>query len=182
MIFLFVVCFVGQAWRKKTNAFDFVKTIVNEDSNDTDNESDDDNNDDHDDDDDNETEDDDNNNDDNDNQLDLNAQANNKQLKKGGKDKKKKKNKKKQNDESVAAPKVRRRSGAEVYNQILWDEHVNTADYTIVWEDRFIGDVRQPVTEFDSSTIPFHRVRRFERGDVVVWCRATGVDTLRKNK
>jgi endonuclease/exonuclease/phosphatase family metal-dependent hydrolase/predicted kinase len=101
--------------------------------------------------------------------------------------KKKSKQKGKRKDEAEEeVPKQGLRPAHLVYKQILYDGHLNATQFFVVWEDRHIGLVDQPVLEYDIENVPLHRVRRFERvqddgtSREVVWCREKRIDLLKR--
>jgi len=60
----------------------------------------------------------------------------------------------------------------------MWDPSFNKAEYTICYEDRFIGLMEVPFESFDHENIPFHRVQLFKHRGDIVWDRANRIDRV----
>ncbi|KAH3767389.1 RNA 2',3'-cyclic phosphodiesterase [Pelomyxa schiedti] len=80
-----------------------------------------------------------------------------------------------------AAPppeKKKLRTSEDVFNRIKWDPTFNLNEFTMCYEDRFLGLMEVPVNEFDMENIPFHRVWLFKRNGEIVWDREKRIDVL----
>eukprot|EP01133_Synstelium_polycarpum_P001186 gene1186-1364_t len=66
-------------------------------------------------------------------------------------------------------------SAEEIYNRIKWDMSAvsNIDDYSVGYEDRFIGIMEVRFNEFELGVIPLHRVRIFKYQDNIIWNRNT---------
>lgn len=76
------------------------------------------------------------------------------------------------------APTTKLRTSEDVYNRIMWDPLLNKAEYTICYEDRFLGLMEVPFESFDRENIPFHRVWMFKHRGDVVWDREKRIDLV----
>jgi len=79
---------------------------------------------------------------------------------------------------ATPAPSGKLRTSEDVYNRIMWDPSFNKAEYTICYEDRFIGLMEVPFESFDHENIPFHRVQLFKHRGDIVWDRANRIDRV----
>jgi uncharacterized protein (UPF0248 family) len=77
------------------------------------------------------------------------------------------------------------RTSADVYNRLMWDPHADRADYAVGYEDRFVGVMEMPLTNWkreveDEAFVPFHRVVHFRRvsDGMLVWDRRNRVDMV----
>jgi uncharacterized protein (UPF0248 family) len=77
------------------------------------------------------------------------------------------------------------RTSADVYNRLMWDASINRADHVVGYEDRFVGVMEMPLTNWkreveDEAFVPFHRVVHFRRvsDGVKVWDRRKRVDMV----
>lgn len=75
-------------------------------------------------------------------------------------------------------PATKLRTSEDVYNRIMWDPLLNKAEYTICYEDRFLGLMEIPFESFDRENIPFHRVWMFKHRGDVVWDREKRIDLV----
>jgi len=66
----------------------------------------------------------------------------------------------------------------DIYYRIKWDEGLNKSDFKIGYLDRFDGIIEVPFSSFDTENIPFHRVRIYKQGGVIVWDRENRIDKL----
>lgn len=86
--------------------------------------------------------------------------------------------------ESVSVP-GKFRTAKDVMNRIRWDAALDSSDYIIGYEDRFVG-TREKALELwkseqtDEEFIPQHRILYFKRksDDVIVWERRARVDDV----
>jgi poly(A) polymerase Pap1/uncharacterized protein (UPF0248 family) len=104
-------------------------------------------------------------------------------------DKKRKKGKKPTTAESVIVPKLeagkRFRTAADVMNRLRWDPEMDSGDFVVGYEDRFL-DAQEKALEAwkseqtDDEFIPQHRILYFKRKSdgVVVWERKTRKDDI----
>ncbi|KAL1868966.1 hypothetical protein VTK73DRAFT_3427 [Phialemonium thermophilum] len=83
------------------------------------------------------------------------------------------------------APGKRFRTAADVLNRIRWDPELDSADYVIGYEDRFLGAQEKALDAWKSDQtheefIPQHRILYFKRrhDGFVVWERRTRKDEL----
>jgi poly(A) polymerase len=71
------------------------------------------------------------------------------------------------------------RNAKAAYDTIRWDPRLDPRTFTIRYEDRLSGLVEVPFDAFaPGGDVPWHRVRAFCRGDLVVWDRAERIDRL----
>ena len=70
------------------------------------------------------------------------------------------------------------RGGDYVINRILWDSSYNRADFTIGYEDRFLGVLEMPFDEFIVSEVPKHRIRYFKQKGTIIWDRTRRINNL----
>ncbi len=63
-----------------------------------------------------------------------------------------------------------------IIHRILWDKSYDSADFTIGYEDRFLGTLELPFSEFIASEIPQHRIRFFKKKGVIMWDRAKRIN------
>jgi len=74
---------------------------------------------------------------------------------------------------------VKMRTSIEVYNRIRWDKAFHGgADFVIGFEDRFDGVIESAFNEFDTESIPFHRIRYFKYKGTIVYDRVVRIDIL----
>jgi len=79
---------------------------------------------------------------------------------------------------SAAAPSGKLRKSEDVYNRIMWDPKFNKAEYSICYEDRFLGLMEVPFESFDHENIPFHRVWLFKHRGDIIWDRENRIDRV----
>lgn len=77
------------------------------------------------------------------------------------------------------------RSAVDALNRIRWDSSMDSSDYLVGYEDRFIGAQEKALDSWrteqtDEEFIPQHRILYFKRKSdgVIVWDRRSRVDTL----
>ncbi len=71
------------------------------------------------------------------------------------------------------------RNAKMVYDSIRWDPRLDPRSFSIRYEDRVTGLVDVPFDVFaPGGDVPWHRVRSFRRGELVVWDRAAKIDNL----
>lgn len=77
------------------------------------------------------------------------------------------------------------RSAADAMNRIRWDSGMDSSDYLVGYEDRFLGAQEKALDNWrteqtDEEFIPQHRILYFKRKSdgVIVWDRRTRVDTI----
>jgi uncharacterized protein (UPF0248 family) len=71
------------------------------------------------------------------------------------------------------------RTAKEVYDSIRWDPRLDPRAFTIRYEDRVMGLILVPFDAFTpGGDVPWHRVRAFCRGELVVWDRVARIDRL----
>lgn len=77
------------------------------------------------------------------------------------------------------------RSSADVINRIRWDPAMDSGDYVVGYEDRFLGIRERALDQWkaeqtDEEFIPQHRIMYFKRisDDVVVWDRRSRRDGI----
>lgn len=72
----------------------------------------------------------------------------------------------------------RLRDGEYVINRILWDSKYNKEDFTVGYEDRFLGILEMPFNEFIVSEVPKHRIRFFKMKGTILWDRTKRMNLL----
>ncbi|OJJ50673.1 hypothetical protein ASPZODRAFT_54896 [Penicilliopsis zonata CBS 506.65] len=79
------------------------------------------------------------------------------------------------------------RPAGEILSRLRWDPNLDTADYIVGYEDRFLGEQEMGVDQWkaeltDEAFIPMHRILYFKRkaDGVRVWDRETRTDLLSK--
>lgn len=89
-----------------------------------------------------------------------------------------------QDDKSVSVP-GKFRTAKDVMNRIRWDAALDSSDYIIGYEDRFVGAREKALEQWkseqtDEEFIPQHRILYFKRrsDDVIVWERRSRVDDV----
>ncbi|KAI1828464.1 DUF455 domain-containing protein [Xylaria intraflava] len=77
------------------------------------------------------------------------------------------------------------RSSVDVMNRIRWDPHMDSSDYVVGYEDRFLGTKERELDQWkseqtDEEFIPQHRILYFKRRSdgVIVWDRSERWDTV----
>ncbi|KAH7133447.1 hypothetical protein EDB81DRAFT_659428 [Dactylonectria macrodidyma] len=77
------------------------------------------------------------------------------------------------------------RTAADVLNRLRWDGNLDSNDYVVGYEDRFIGAQEKPVEQWkseltDEEFIPQHRILYFKRRSdgTVVWERKSRIDDI----
>ncbi|KAI1757361.1 hypothetical protein F4782DRAFT_226016 [Xylaria castorea] len=77
------------------------------------------------------------------------------------------------------------RSSADVINRIRWDPNMDSDDYIVGYEDRFLGTKERPLDAWkseqtDEEFIPQHRILYFKRKSdgIIVWDRKERRDTV----
>lgn len=77
------------------------------------------------------------------------------------------------------------RSAVDAMNRIRWDSGMDSSDYLVGYEDRFLGAQEKALDNWrteqtDEEFIPQHRILYFKRKSdgVIVWDRRTRVDTI----
>jgi len=71
------------------------------------------------------------------------------------------------------------RNAKAAYDTIRWDPRLDPGTFTIRYEDRVTGLVEVPFDVFaPGGDVPWHRVRAFCRGGLVVWDRVERIDRL----
>ena len=103
---------------------------------------------------------------------------------------------------SASSPLRKLRPASDVLHRILWDPHLDPAEYIVGYEDRFVGTREMPVSKWrteqtDDEFVPLHRILYFRRQgtqrrgqlgrnmdadseeqDGVVWDRRRRIDIL----
>lgn len=89
----------------------------------------------------------------------------------------KKATKKKGEDQKKSLVKFK---GADhICDRLLWDESLKKEEYVVGYEDRFLGVLEIPFTEFCmKKDIPTHRVQYFKRKGELVWDRASKMNNI----
>lgn len=77
------------------------------------------------------------------------------------------------------------RSAIDILNRIRWDVSMDSSDFLVGYEDRFIGAQEKALDSWkaeqtDEEFIPQHRILYFKRKSdgVIVWDRRSRVDTV----
>lgn len=65
-----------------------------------------------------------------------------------------------------------------IIDRITWDQSLNIKDYTIGYEDRFLGVVEIEFEEYKakSGEIKEHRIQYFKKQNEVVWDKNLRID------
>lgn len=83
---------------------------------------------------------------------------------------------------AIMGPKQKLRSSEDVYNRILHDDAFDPNAVWIGYEDRLVGAVELPLSEFvpvdQGGDLPMHRIRYFCRGEEVLWDRRRHLDSV----
>ncbi|CAD8191464.1 unnamed protein product [Paramecium pentaurelia] len=66
----------------------------------------------------------------------------------------------------------------QVIDRILWDIKFNKEDFIVGYEDRFLGIMEVPFTDFINSQVKSHRVQYFKQNGKIVWDRSRRLDLL----
>ncbi|CAD8179358.1 unnamed protein product [Paramecium octaurelia] len=66
----------------------------------------------------------------------------------------------------------------QVIDRILWDTKFNKEDFIVGYEDRFLGIMEVPFTDFIISQVKSHRVQYFKQKGKIVWDRPRRLDLL----
>jgi len=79
--------------------------------------------------------------------------------------------------------KVKLKSSETIFNRIKWDKSLDEKEFTIVYEDRVLGDQEKEYTDWSKDihevdSIPFHRILQFKRNGIVVWDRKARFSSL----
>ncbi|CAL8101898.1 unnamed protein product [Calicophoron daubneyi] len=80
------------------------------------------------------------------------------------------------------------RTAMDVVKRILWDELIPEDEITIGYEDRFLGILEKPFTEFSwenlasidyyTFAIPEHRIQYFKYKDEIIWDKRIRLDNV----
>lgn len=77
------------------------------------------------------------------------------------------------------------RSSADVINRLRWDAGLDSGDYVVGYEDRFLGIMERPLDQWkgeqtDEEFIPQHRIEYFKRKSdgLLVWDRQSRRDEI----
>jgi len=87
-------------------------------------------------------------------------------------------------DAPAAPTRDKLRNPMDIVHRILWDEHLNKADFTVGYLDRFDGVVERAFDEFDWTditsdfAIPKHRIQYFKYKELKVWDRPARIDNV----
>lgn len=74
---------------------------------------------------------------------------------------------------------ARFRTSREVYDRVLWDPRFDPRHFTVVYQDRELGDLEVPLAGFvPDGDIPWHRVQAFRQHGATVWDRRARVDRI----
>ena len=66
----------------------------------------------------------------------------------------------------------------QIMKRILHDVNLKEEEFTVVWEDRFLGLLEQSIPEFLEGNIPRHRIRQFKQNSFIIWDRGKKIDFL----
>jgi len=87
--------------------------------------------------------------------------------------------KKKRGDEEEEKAGSKFKGSDHVYHRILWDKKFNKEEFSVGYEDRFLGILEIPFVEFNLKTdIPMHRIKFFKRNGEIVWDRVQKTSKL----
>jgi len=75
------------------------------------------------------------------------------------------------------------RSSEDVYHKLKWNSKLDSSEYSIVYEDRFLGLQEVTFANFkkcddDELGVPWHRVQFFKRNGEIVWDRKNKIDKI----
>eukprot|EP01016_Furgasonia_blochmanni_P029554 TRINITY_DN31012_c0_g1_i1.p1 TRINITY_DN31012_c0_g1~~TRINITY_DN31012_c0_g1_i1.p1 ORF type:complete len:226 (+),score=65.81 TRINITY_DN31012_c0_g1_i1:81-680(+) len=69
--------------------------------------------------------------------------------------------------------KEKMKEAEKVVNRILWDKSLRQEDFTVGYEDRFLGIMEISFDEYTRSDIQYHRIKYFKKKNEVVWDRSS---------
>jgi uncharacterized protein (UPF0248 family) len=73
----------------------------------------------------------------------------------------------------------KRLKGADkVLNRLQWDPALNSEEFVLGFEDRFLGVIELPVKDFLPRDIPSHRIRYYKKNGELVWDRRSKLDII----
>jgi uncharacterized protein (UPF0248 family) len=62
----------------------------------------------------------------------------------------------------------------------LWDERLRKEDFTVIYEDRFLGLLEKPVDDFLATETKQHRIWQFKCKGEVVWDKERRIDITKE--
>ncbi len=66
-----------------------------------------------------------------------------------------------------------------IFDRILWDKALDKSEFKVGYEDRFLGIMEVPFSDFAGvSDIPSHRIKYFKRNGEIVWDRVKKINIL----
>lgn len=66
----------------------------------------------------------------------------------------------------------------QIISRILWDKSYDQSDFSVGYEDRFLGILEMPFTEFIKSEVPHHRTKYFKKKGIIMWDRAKRINNF----
>lgn len=64
----------------------------------------------------------------------------------------------------------------KMLDRILWDPSLNKEDFTVGYEDRFLGIMEISIEEYMKSEVKDHRIQYFKKKNEVIWDRHSKTD------
>ena len=66
--------------------------------------------------------------------------------------------------------------GDHIINRVLWDKQHDQKEFTVGYEDRFLGLLEMPFDEFIESEVPRHRLKYFKKSGHLMWDRSKRIN------
>ena len=66
--------------------------------------------------------------------------------------------------------------GDHIINRIRWDKAYDQSEFTVGYEDRFMGLMEMPFNDFVKSEVPLHRIKFFKKKGYLMWDRTKRID------
>jgi uncharacterized protein (UPF0248 family) len=86
---------------------------------------------------------------------------------------------------STESVKSKLRPASDVLNRLRWDPHLNSEEYIVGYEDRFLGALEIDLESWKSEStdeefVPLHRILYFKRkvGGEIIWDRKKRLDKV----
>jgi Uncharacterized protein conserved in archaea len=79
----------------------------------------------------------------------------------------------------VGSTNVKFKGADHIVDRLMWDKKLNKEEFTVGYEDRFLGILEIPFLEFAKKTdIPTHRIKYFKKDGEIVWDRVKKINLL----
>lgn len=66
-----------------------------------------------------------------------------------------------------------------IFDRILWDKKFDKSEFSVGYEDRFLGILEVPFLDFSAvKDIPTHRIKYFKRNGEIVWDRVKKLNLM----